>query len=262
MHNGSHSSFFSWHGRLARDPLVHVACATPHLHGRDARATNAASAFTILELTMVIGMLSVLLAIILPTIKTVRTAALRKQAKIEATALAQAAIRYKTEYGFWPGQVVEKDTDTVKLGSDFTTQAQVPVIISRYLNDSFTVNATGANPIYLKENNGNGVYRAFRRIGDKQGSTYKPNPLNPKGIHFIDLADEADPARVNFPDPWGNGYILFMGLNPRSTFTHTVTFPNGGSQVVRVDNTIAFAFSYGPDGRNSTNYIYSAGVVP
>jgi type II secretory pathway pseudopilin PulG len=209
---------------------------------------------------MVIGVLSVLLAIILPTIKTVHAAALKKQAQAGATVLAQAAIRYKTEYGFWPGQVVENTADTVKLGSEFVDQA-VPVIISRYLNETFAVNpTTGPNPIYLRENNANGVYRAFRRVGEKQGATFKPNPLNPKGIHFLDLTDETDPARVNYPDPWGRGYILFMGLNPRSTFTHTVTFPNGGTQNVRVDNAIAFAFSYGPDGDRSTNYLYSAGV--
>ena len=218
--------------------------------------------FTVLELLIVIGVLTVLLAIMLPTIKTVRTAALRNRAQAEATVLAQAAIHYKTEYGFWPGQLMANNANgaTVELSSEFTPQTGVPVIISRYLNDTFTVTATGAEPVYLKENGGNSVYRAFRRVGEKQGPTFKPNPLNPKGIHFIDLTDETDPDRVNFPDPWGRGYILFMGLNPNSTFTHTVNLPSGGTQVVLVKNTIAFAFSFGPDGESSTNYLYSAGV--
>ncbi len=215
--------------------------------------------FSIIELTLVIGVLSLLLAIILPTIKTVRAHALVNRAKLEATVLAQAAIHYKSVYGFWPGQVVEKDADTVKLGSDFGSQTWTPVIISRYLNDSFTVSTSGADPIYLKENNGNGVYRAFRRVGEKQGTTFKPNPLNPKGIHFLDLENEGDPLTVNFPDPWGHGYILFMGLNPKSTFTHTVT-AGTSTHSFTVNNTIAFAFSFGPDGANSTNYLYSAGV--
>jgi len=66
-------------------------------------------AFTVIELVMVVGVLSTLLAIVLPTIKTVRNAVQRRQAMAEATALAQAAIRYKTEYGFWPGQLESKN---------------------------------------------------------------------------------------------------------------------------------------------------------
>jgi hypothetical protein len=112
-------------------------------------------------------------------------------------------------------------------------------------------------PVYLNENE---VYQSFRQIGNKEGERFKSNPLNPKGIHFIDLAEENEPLRANFFDPWGRSYILFMGLNPHSTFTHTINFPNGGSQLVRVDNAIAFAFSYGQDGDRSTNYLYSAGV--
>ena len=218
--------------------------------------------FTVLELMVVIGVLSVLLAIVIPTIKTARAAALRNRAAVEANVLAQAAIHYKNVYGFWPGQLESTDGVTVKLGQQFQGTAHIPVIISRPDNSSFTVTTDekGPNPVYLADNE---VYRAFRRIGKTDGGAlYKPNPLNPKGIHFLDLTGEDSEAGVDFPDPWGNGYVLFMGLNPASTFTHTVSFPGGGSQVVRVDNAIAFAFSFGPDGARSTNYIYSAGVKP
>jgi len=207
---------------------------------------------------MVVGVLSVLLAIILPTVKTVRAAALNKKAQAEATALAQAAIRYKNEYGFWPGQLKEKDDVTVELRPAFKNlpDAFVPAIISGPKSFTDALQVTG-NPVYLNDNE---VYQSFRRIGRKEGSLFKANPLNPKGIHFIDLAEEHEPLRANYLDPWGRSYILFMGLNPRSTFTHTITSASGGSQLVRVDNAIAFAFSYGPDGNLSTNYLYSAGV--
>ena len=220
-------------------------------------------AFTVLELVIVIGVLSILLAVVLPTIKTVHAAALRKKAQVGATALAQAAIRYKTEYGFWPGQLEAGNTeDTVKLRDDFKTSASQPwvsAVISHYENTSFTVTTTGIEPVYIDEN---WAYQSFRRVGDKSGETFKTNPLNPKGIHFLDLANEGDPDRVGYPDPWGREYILIMGLNPRSTFTHTVTAEGGGtpSHTVSVSNTIAFAFSFGPNGKQSTNYIYSAGV--
>jgi type II secretory pathway pseudopilin PulG len=207
---------------------------------------------------MVVGTLSVLLAIILPTIKTVRNSALNKKAQTEATALAQAAIHYKNKYGFWPGQLQTKADDAVELRPAFKNLPAdfVPAIISgpKSFTDSLQVTV---EPVYLNENE---VYQSFRQIGNKEGERFKSNPLNPKGIHFIDLAEENEPLRANFFDPWGRSYILFMGLNPHSTFTHTINFPNGGSQLVRVDNAIAFAFSYGQDGDRSTNYLYSAGV--
>lgn len=220
-------------------------------------------AFTVIELVIVVGVLSMLLAIILPTIKTVRTAALRKQAMADATTLAQAAIRYKTEYGFWPGQLESKNESegTVRLRSEFqTSDTWLSGIISRYENTDFTVTTTtGTEPIYIDDNS---AYQSFRRAGDKSGNTFKANPLNPKGIRFLDLKNEDAANTVCFPDPWGREYILIMGLNPRSTFRHTVTVQDGStpSYTVSVSNVIAFAFSFGPDGSSSTNYIYSAGV--
>ena len=68
--------------------------------------SNKRTGFTVIELLMVIGVLSILLAISLPTIKTVHAAILRKRAESEASMLAQAVIHYKSEYGFWPGQLV------------------------------------------------------------------------------------------------------------------------------------------------------------
>lgn len=223
------------------------------------------SAFTVIELVMVCGVLSVLLAIILPTIKSAHAAALRKKAQADATALAQAAIRYKIEYGFWPGQLEVKNAaeGTVQLRNEFKSALQsenwISGIISRFGNSSFTVTATGTAPVYMDEN---WAFRAFRRVGEKTGNVFQPNPLNPKGLHFLDLANEDDAEHVNFPDPWGRQYILIMGLNPHAVFTHTVT-AQGSSQPshsVSVSNAIAFAFSYGQDGNLSTNYIYSVGV--
>jgi len=235
----------------------------PHVLSSRRPAGAARRAFTVLELLIVIGVLSILLAIVLPTIKTVRASVLRNKAQVEATALAQAAIRYKNEYGFWPGQLEVKNTASgaVEVRADFRTANWVSAIISRYENTDFSVSTTGTEPVYIDQN---WTYQAFRRVGDGSGNSFAYNPLNPKGIRFLDLAHESDAETVNFPDPWGRQYILVMGLNPRSTFTHTVT-PSGGtspSHKVSVSNTVAFAFSLGADGLQSTNYIYSAGVVP
>jgi len=116
------------------DRLAGTPAAMSLSNGKRARARRPvcrSAAFTVLELIMVISVLSVLLAITLPTIKTVREAVLRKQAKAGATALAQAAIRYKTEYGFWPGQLVYKDDVSVKLNDGINNkEAMLHLIVS------------------------------------------------------------------------------------------------------------------------------------
>jgi len=223
---------------------------------------NYQNAFTVLELVMVIGMLSLLLSIVLPTITTVRASALRRQAAAEATALAQAAIRYKAEYGFWPGQVVRKDDVSVRLNPAISDPgATLSLIVSgpKAFTDELDM---GASPNLLFIND-NAVYQALRTVGPASGSRYGVNPLNPKGISFLRLERETDPIEVGFPDPWKQPYVLFMGLNPRTVFTYEIK-DSAGTVIAThsVSNQIAFAFSRGPAGPNNTNYIYSAGVRP
>lgn len=253
-----HTADPSRHGR-ARPLFLLPTAHSPRLTARH----HSRRAFTVLELLMVVGVLSILLAIIVPTIRTVHAAALRKRAQAEATALAQAAVRYKTEYGFWPGQIEIKDLSdgTVKLREEFAGEAGIIHLIASGPK-TFTDNLKTTDGARVVTLNTNEVCQAFSRVGEKQGTAHLPNPLNPKGIYFLDLAGEDVFQRVGYTDPWGRSYILFMGLNPRSIFTHTITAQGSGTptHTVSVSNTIAFAFSLGPEGDRSTNYIYSAGV--
>lgn len=246
-------------------PLHICPPATPAASGSPSRPDIAGhrlvSAFTVIELLIVIGVLSVLLAIVLPTIKTVRAAVLRNRAEAGATALAQAAIRYKNVYGFWPGQLKEKDDDTAELRPEFRgLSGFIPVIISGPQTFTSKIQSSGGSgdPIPLNENE---VCQSFRRTGNKDGALFKPNPLNPKSIQFLELSDETEREKAGFADPWGRNYVLFMGLNPGSTFTRTVTIGTA-AYTFSVKNTIAFAFSFGPDGESSTNLLFSAGAKP
>jgi len=220
---------------------------------------------------MVISVLSVLLAIILPTIKTVREAALRKQAKVGATALAQAAIRYKTEYGFWPGQLVPHDSDrfAAKINPDLPQQAWHPAIISRGGDTSVDLDfKTDDSSIELGYVDGatafNAVYQAFARVWqDTPSSTPELNPLNPRGIAFLNLHNEHDIHTVAYPDPWGRPYVLLMGLNPLTQFRYSYTIASANGTITYenvISNTICFAYSRG--SATDTNLIYSAGVQP
>ena len=217
---------------------------------------------------MVIGVLSVLLAIILPTIKTVRAAALRRQAAAEATALVQAAIRYKAEYGFWPGQLERKDNLSVRLNPKISQPHSMLHLIvcgPEEFTDDIEVEVAErdtADPNFLRIND-NAVYQAFCTVGPASGSDHPLNPLNPKGIPFLPLTNENDFERVDYPDPWGHPYRLVMGLNPRSVFTVKIKRDSAVIYEKPISNTVAFAFSIGPTAADrGVNYIYSAGVSP
>jgi len=213
---------------------------------------------------MVMGILSVLLAIVLPIPRMVRTAALKKRAKIEATALAQAAIRYKAEYGFWPGEVVcLAQGQPARYHPDRAGDQIIGVIVSGPREFTQNIKASGNTSLDILRLNTNEVYRAFSRVGYPQGVGYDINPLNPKAIPFLELKDETDIEIVNYPDPWGLPYRLVMGLNPKSRFEFTDTININGQSfvyVVSVSNVTAFAFSEGLPGGLGTNRIYSAGV--
>ena len=220
-----------------------------------------AKGFTLVELIIVVGVLSILLAIVMPSLTQARTATFKKQARVEATALAQAAIRYKAEYGFWPGEVVWDSDDSVKIHPNSSDTQMYGAIIAG--PESFTQNIEtreGMDAPAILHLNTNEVFQAFSTVGYPEGAGYKRNPLNPKMISFLDLKNETDFNNVNFVDPWGESYRLVMGLNPRSRFTFTVKNGEVSLYEVSVSNVTAFAFSLGPSSLRSTNYIYSAGV--
>lgn len=217
---------------------------------------------TLMELIIVLGMVSVLLAIALPAMRAVHTASLKRRAAAEATELVQGALRYKEAYGFWPGEVkLVSDSDTkVKLHEDTPEQnglkrATLVVSAPEDILENLTENSAGsAGWLRLRTNE---VYRCFARLNERQSTQSKCNPLNPKGIEFAGLDDEERWDRVGKVDPWGNAYTLLMGMNPRSQFRLYLN----GTQILSVSNVTALAFSKGvPSATAATNYIFSAGV--
>lgn len=229
------------------------------------------AAFTVLELVMVMGVLSVLLAIIMPSTKALRQTAYRRRAAVEATALAQAAIRYKSEYGFWPGEIVPHDSDPTAVKRVVTDGTLIPMIA--YGKKSFLENLTAKDGegnsiteriIKLQDDDptGHQIYQAFCTVGEAASPPYPINPLNPRGIQFLDLQNEDDYLRVDYRDPWGQSYVLFTGMNPRNRFTYNVAGGASGTFSQSVSNQSAFAFSFGPPEHHGTNLIYSAGVNP
>jgi type II secretory pathway pseudopilin PulG len=229
------------------------------LQARHARRTTG---FTVLELMIVVGVFSVLLAIMLPVFRNVREASSRVRAKVEATALAQAVIQYKNIYGYWPGMVTETGgqlqiTPTPNKPAGYINWP----LVSHFSNTWFKVhvavagNVTAQEASYIDDNT---LYRSLLPFDTRHPGTEKNlNPLNPQRIRFIEMEDEQAPTRVSLSDPWGNQYIVVMGLNPATTFTSDFMNQSTLIQRLSVSNLTAFALSYGADRKS---LIFSAGV--
>ncbi len=220
------------------------------------------SAFTVLELMVVIGMLSVLLAIVLPIFRSTREAALRMRAKVEATALAQAVIQYKNIYGYWPGMVTESGGNLTQVTFPNTTPNWP--LVSKFSNEWFNVNISTTSGGSSDEANyivDNTLYRSLLQFDAEKPDKKNLNPLNSRRIRFLELTDEQDPSRVALPDPWGNQYIVIMGLNPSTTFTYDFKNQSGALvQRLSVSNLTAFALSLGADTSKTNSYLFSAGA--
>ena len=213
-----------------------------------------------MELLIVIGVFSILLSILLPVFHSTRNAALRSRAHIEATALAQAVIEYKNVYGYWPGMIRESSASQVERnGNAFANTTLNWPLVSKFSNEWFTVTITssaGGEANYVTDNI---LYRSLLPF-HKDNDAKNLNPLNPQRIRFIDLANEQSPSSVSLPDPWGNQYIVVMGLNPSTTFTQEFRSQDNPSVLIQrlsVSNLTAFAISLGSE---KTNLIFSAGV--
>jgi len=218
------------------------------------------AAFTVIELLIVIGVLSILFSILLPVFHTARKATLKARAKIEATTLAQAVVQYKNVYGYWPGTVKEVDANRVQANvftpdnrpSNYTDWP----LVSRFGNETFKVSIRTQDGSTSEANyiNDNLLYRSLLPFNTKY--TDNLNPLNPRRFRFVEMKHETQPNLVSLPDPWTNQYVVVMGLLPTTQYT----FANNGQTILIASNLTAFAFSWGAQGNGATNYIFSAGV--
>lgn len=222
----------------------------------DATVPAPRAAFTVIELMIVAGVISILLSILLPVFHNARKAAMRSRARIEATALAQAVVQYKNVYGYWPGMVKEVGENSVQANTFSSNNGDLDwPLISRFGNDTFTMTVqtqSGSSDAHYI--NDNLLYRSLLPFNTKY--TDNLNPLNPRRLRFLEMKNEAQPNLVNLPDPWTNQYVVVMGLLPSTQYT----FVNNGQTVLIASNLTAFAFSWGTQGNSGTNLIFSAGV--
>ncbi len=212
------------------------------------------AAFTIVELLGVVLTLATLFALILPAVKLSIRTAQKRQAAADATALAQAVLRYRQTYGFWPDADVQPPGDEDAPPTTLLVVDEVPA----WADKDFPGWSTGVTRLDHAA-----VIRALLPGEDSDA--------NPRRIRFLDIPDARIDGDGRFLDPWGVPYALV--IHPPVEHDASDPEPDNGSPSVGgrpVGWSDVVAFSFGPPGRvpdddspyspTAGNLIFSAGV--
>ena len=161
------------------------------------RIHTTRSAFTLLELLVVISIIAVLASLSFPAITGVMVNARKAQARNDMSQIASAIKLYYTEYGKYPaGAATSGTTDTV-FGTTTSDNKNI-INILRYNGP------TGQQP--------------------------DPNNENPRQIKFIEpkVTDMkkacVNKANGNWYDPWGTQYLIFIDADYANDIDVTAAF--------------------------------------
>ncbi|NDB96358.1 MAG: prepilin-type N-terminal cleavage/methylation domain-containing protein [Verrucomicrobia bacterium] len=146
------------------------------------RNTAPTSAFTLVELLVVVSIIGLLVGLLAAGIPRAMDAGMKAKAKGEATAIVAAVKAYKQEYGRFPGDVTQS-------------------------NMTFSSNSTTTVQNLIKVLN-----------GDSTTSLDGTQAANPKGVRFL---EGSKGGTSGLPDPWGNQYIVVVDTGETGAITYT-----------------------------------------
>jgi prepilin-type N-terminal cleavage/methylation domain-containing protein len=146
------------------------------------RSTTPTSAFTLVELLVVVSIIGLLVGLLAAGIPRAMDAGMKAKAKGESTAIVAAVKAYKQEYGRFPGDVTQS-------------------------NVTFTSNSSPSVQNLIKVLN-----------GDSTTSLDGAQAANPKGIRFL---EGSKGGTSGLPDPWGNQYIVVVDTGETGAITYT-----------------------------------------
>jgi prepilin-type N-terminal cleavage/methylation domain-containing protein len=190
------------------------------------RARSNRSAFTLVEMLVVIGIIAILAGILLPALGRAKRAAYENQARTELRSIETAVKAYFAQYGKFPA---------------FNGQADV----------KYGLNASGASDGSTRSNNE--LINVLRSV-DAIGNTSHAN--NQRRIIFLEVPNKSLSSTAAFNDPWGAEYRIVLDTDFNNECATQVTdFGNQG----RIPSRNVAVWSRGADGSsaNATNFIRS-----
>jgi len=145
------------------------------------RNTAQASAFTLVELLVVVSIIGLLVGLLAAGIPRAMDAGMKAKAKGEATAIVAAVKAYKQEYGRFPGNVNQSNVT-------FGISSPTTIDLIKVLNGDSTTSLDGSQA------------------------------ANPKGTRFL---EGSKGGTSGLPDPWGNQYIVVVDTGETGAITYT-----------------------------------------
>jgi prepilin-type N-terminal cleavage/methylation domain-containing protein len=175
--------------------------------------SSASSAFTLVELLVVMGIIAVLAGLAFPAIGGAIKAAKRTQASTMISNLKVAVTAYNTEYGTWPvpsGTTADYQLSTTALWADFCTMLNG----NRNLTSSATV-----TPTTFSSNTRSLVFMEFNKKDLDNGFTYVADPTIGKTV-----TDRS--YRMFLDGGYANYVTVILGTDVADT-TKSVTVNSG-----------------------------------
>ena len=241
------------------------------------KKSNTAAArrgFTLVELLVVIGIISILAGMILPALGKAKDSAKKAQAKSEMQNISGAVRAYEAEYSRFP--IPSQITQQLKT-PDYTFGTMHMAGSSARLLTNPKGNALPkiATPGRVQVSNAElvAILRAQERFRNDRPTSNLRHKMNPKRISFLNAKDVTSTTQGGvgtdgvFRDPWGSPYIVtvdanydgktidaFYGLGDvsgadRNAGLTGLTKVNAGYQA----NTPVMVWSLGPDGDADKN---------
>jgi prepilin-type N-terminal cleavage/methylation domain-containing protein len=208
------------------------------------RTRKHTSAFTLIEILVVMTLIAILVGIGVPAFSSIMEQARKTQAKNEEQQIVAAVNAYYTEYGKYPVTVVDAN-------DAFFGLAPIPPTLTatttRYLNNDVLIDV-------LRNNTGS------------TNNSLTVATLNPRGIVFISppiVKNISDPrsgvipngAVVNPPflvdvwyDPWGSPYSILIDVNYNNQITNPYTDAPGDAPGQTTLYIGVIVWSFGKNG--------------
>ena len=229
------------------------------------------SAFTLVEVLVVISIIGLLAGMLLPALSTAKTKALKVKARLQEGDIVNAIQAYDTDYSRLP---VSKRAQTAasSANGDFTYGN---VNASGILKPDGTAANIG-NPVgYNYDQNNSEVISILMDLTTFPGSvlatTNYNDQYNPKKVKYLNatmVTDNTLPGvgtDLVYRDPWGNPYIISMDLSYDEFCTDAFYSTVGGNGLINQSGVNVYrgkvmVWSAGPDKKVDVNSAANVGV--
>ena len=172
------------------------------------------AAFTLVELLTVIAIIAILAAMLLPVLAAVKKHAQRVQAQLQCQDIANAVLKYDSDYGRFPVSSAAQTaagTNDFTYGAVFQTPTSGPLTVGTLVGGTILSNAEVIAILMDNTNLANGVNAGY--VKNPQQSIFLNAKMSGYDPSQPGPADGGVDVNGVYRDPWGNPCVISLDLN-------------------------------------------------